>query len=79
MVKQFEPVFNENDLINIDNFNAYAKILINGQTAKPFNIKIIPPERSGGELAVQIKEISRLKYGRDRQEVEEEILKRLRQ
>ena len=79
LVKQFEPVFNENDLINIDNFNAYAKILINGQTAKPFNIKIIPPERSGGELAVQIKEISRLKYGRDRQEVEEEILKRLRQ
>lgn len=79
LVKQFEPIFSQNDLINIDNFNAYAKILINGQTAKPFNIKILPPERSGGELAAQLKEISRLKYGRDRQEVEEEILKRLRQ
>ena len=37
LVKQFEPVFNQNDLINIDNLNAYAKILINGQTSKPFN------------------------------------------
>ncbi len=79
LAKQFEPVFNQNDLINIDNFSACAKILINGQTAKPFNIKIIPPERGGGDLADKIKEISRLKYGRDRQEVEEEIFKRLRQ
>ena len=38
--KEFLPVFNKYDLINIDNFNAYAKILINNETAKPFNIKI---------------------------------------
>jgi hypothetical protein len=31
LVKQFEPVFNQNDLINIDNLNAYAKILISGR------------------------------------------------
>lgn len=78
LVKQFEPVFNQNDLINIDNFSAYAKILIHGQTAKPFNIKIIPPEQGDKEQAEEIKRISRLKYGRDKQEVEEEILKRLR-
>ena len=40
LVKQFEPVFDQNDLLNIDNLNAYAKILINGQTSKPFNIRI---------------------------------------
>ncbi len=79
LVKQFEPVFTENDLINIDNFNAYAKILINGATSKPFNIKTLPPEDGNEELAEKIKELSRLKYGRDRQEVEEEILKRLRE
>lgn len=78
LVKQFEPVFSENDLLNIDNFNAYVKILVNGQTTKPFNIKTLPPE--GGDMALvdKLKELSRLKYGRDRQEVEEEILKRLR-
>jgi hypothetical protein len=79
LVKQFEPVFSENDLVNIDNFNAYVKILINGETSKPFNIKTIPPETGNREAIEKIKELSRTKYGRDRQQVEEEILKRLRE
>lgn len=78
LVKQFEPVFSENDLINIDNFNAYVKILINGATSKPFNIKTLPPEGGDEKLAEKIKELSRFKYGRNQQEVEEEILLRLR-
>jgi hypothetical protein len=78
LVKQFTPVFSENDLINIDNFNAYVKILVNGQTAKPFNIKTYPSESGNLEQVDHLKEMSRLKHGRDRQEVEEEILKRLR-
>lgn len=78
LIKQFEPVFSQNDLVNIDNFNAYAKILINGQTAKPFNIKTIPAAKGSEELANKLKEFSRFKYGRDRNEVEDEILKRLR-
>ncbi len=78
LIKQFEPVFSQNDLVNIDNFNAYAKILINGQTSRPFNIRTIPAEKGSEELADKLKEISRLKYGRDRNEVEDEILKRLR-
>ena len=64
LVKQFAPVFNENDLVNIDNFNAYAKILINGQTSKPFNIKTLLPEKGDKETGDKIKELSRLKYGR---------------
>lgn len=79
LVKQFAPVFSENDLVNIDNFNAYAKILINGQTSKPFNIKTLSLEIGNREAGERIKELSRLKYGRNRQEIEEEILKRLRE
>jgi hypothetical protein len=81
LVKQFEPVFNENDLINIDNFNAYAKILINGQTSKPFNIQIGKASWNGGnkELAEKLKEYSRLKYGMDRQTIEDDIYRRLRE
>jgi len=79
LVKQFEPVFSENDLVNIDNFNAYVKILIAGQTSRPFNIKTLVPERGDRETADRIKEMSRSRYGRDRQEVEVEILKRLRE
>jgi hypothetical protein len=78
LVKQFEPVFDENDLLNIDNFNAYAKILINGQTAKPFNIRTIKPEIGSPEIASKIKQLSQSRFGRPRQEVEYEILTRLR-
>ncbi|MBI4085023.1 MAG: DUF87 domain-containing protein [Candidatus Liptonbacteria bacterium] len=75
---QFQPVFDKNDLINIDNFNAYAKILINGETAKPFNLQTLPPERGNRELIEQLKEKSRQEYGADRQETEDSIYERLR-
>jgi len=78
LTRQFSPTFNENDLMNIDNFNAYARILINGQTSKPFNIRTVAPEAGNSEVGERLKEMSRQKYGRDRQEVEDEILKRLR-
>ena len=76
--KQFQPVFDKGDLINIDNFNAYVKILVNGQTVKPFNIQTLLLERGNRELIDQLKEHSRQKYGADRQETEEAIFKRLR-
>jgi hypothetical protein len=81
LVKQFEPVFNQNDLMNMDNLNALAKILINGQTSKPFNLKVgTAVWWSGGdkELAGKLKEYSRMKYGQDRQGIEDDIFKRLR-
>ncbi|MEK9180013.1 MAG: DUF87 domain-containing protein, partial [Patescibacteria group bacterium] len=80
LAKQFEPTFSQNDLINIDNLNAYAKILMNGETSKPFNIRVLTDSWNTGnrELAQKYKEYSRLKYGKDRHEVEAEIYKRLR-
>jgi hypothetical protein len=81
LVKQFEPVFDTNDLTNIDNLNAYAKILINGQTSKPFNIKILTTSWQKGkeEMIQSLKQYSRLKYGLERSIVEEEIHRRLRE
>lgn len=78
LVKQFEPIFSQNDLINIDNFNAYVRLLINGQTSQPFNIKtpFYPP--TDHILAQQIKEMSAEKYGAHRAAVEQNILQRLR-
>jgi len=61
---QFEPVFTPQDLMNIDNFNCYVKLLINNQTVRSFNIKINPPQESNPELAQKIKELSRMKYGK---------------
>jgi hypothetical protein len=78
MEKQFAPVFKAHDLLNIDNYNCYVKLLIQGATSQPFSMKIYPPQKSDLELAETAKEISRLKYGRPREEVEREIEERQR-
>jgi hypothetical protein len=78
--KQFEPVFSRNDLLNIDNLKAHTRLLIGGQTSRPFVLKVGPAWWSGGdkELAQKLKEYSRMKYGEDRQAVEDGIYRRLR-
>ena len=76
MAKQYAPVFDEQDLINIDNYNAYMKLMLSGIRSEGFNMKTYPPERGNRDLAMNIKELSLLKYGRDREVVEREILHR---
>ncbi len=73
---KFEPVFAPQDLMNIDNFNAYVNLLISNKTTRPFNIQILRPKTGSPEIAHAIKELSRLKYGRDRDEVEREFRQR---
>ncbi len=77
LVTQFEPIFDENDLVNFDNYNAALRLLIKGETSKPFNILTSPPTKGNLEVAKLIKEYSRTKYGRDRALVESELYERL--
>jgi hypothetical protein len=74
--KQFEPVFSVNDLVNVDNYNCFARILINNQLTKPFNMATYPPSKGSPEIASAIKELSRLKYGRDAATANAEIMER---
>jgi hypothetical protein len=77
MAKEFAPVFNEFDLVNIERFNAYIKVLIKGTGSKPFNMAtyaLPKATKEQEELAKSIRQLSRLKYGRPREEVEAEIL-----
>ncbi len=76
--KQFEPVFTASDLMNIDNRNAYLKLLINGQPAKPFNIQTLPPTKSDPAFLEKLKELSYLTYGSPREGIEAEIHKKYR-
>ncbi len=76
--KQFEPVFNSYDLMNLDNFNAYVKLLVRGQTENPFSLQTFRPEAGNPERAKAVFEYSRNKYGTNREEIEKEITERLR-
>jgi len=76
--KQVEPVFSKSDLINVDNHKGFAKVLINGVLTKPFNIQGYPPNKGDQEIANALKELSRLKFGRDKDIVNREIMQRTR-
>src|SRR3989338_4128659 len=76
LAKQFDPVFNEYDLVNIDRYHAYVRLLVNNSVARPFDIDTLPPTIGRRDRAALLKQISRLKYGRDRAIVEAEILER---
>jgi len=76
LAKEFSPVFGSYDLLNPPQFSYYIKMLIDNEAAKPFNMLGYPPRRGNRELAGAIKQLARLKYGRDRRIVEAEIMER---
>lgn len=76
MEKQFSPVFTAKDLLNIDNWNAYVKLLIHGQTARAFNLRMYAPPAGDPSRKENIIALSRLKYGRPRADVEAEVQSR---
>lgn len=73
---QFAPVFTAHDIMNLDNYNAYLRLLSNNQPIKPFNIETLRFVKGDETLAKYIKDLSYQNYGRDRAEVEGEIMKK---
>jgi hypothetical protein len=69
--KQFAPVFSQQDLIRVDNFNAHLKLLIGGKPAMPFNIQTLPFQSGPTDMVAQMQQLSSLKYGKPRAEVEQ--------
>jgi len=76
LARYMAPVFNVYDLMNLDNFHAYIRLLIGNQVTRPFSlvtVKLPPPNQ---EAIHYLQEISAIKYGRDREDVEMEIKSR---
>ncbi|MFA6391215.1 MAG: type IV secretory system conjugative DNA transfer family protein [Patescibacteria group bacterium] len=71
--KQFEPVFNEYDVMNVDKYGFNLKLLIDNTHARPFNVKGRTLPKGNPQMVQAIKELSRLKYGKDRNIIESEI------
>lgn len=80
---EFQPVFNEVDLINVDRFNAYIKTQVHGEPVPPFSMDLtrdMSKEKAmeNPKVAELVKELSRLKYGKHVNTIEAEIASRAR-
>jgi len=78
---EFAPYFDQNDLISLQKFQIYMKLMIDGETSKPFSAEIFRPwipeesiveKTNNKQLAI---ERSRARYGTDKAHVEEKIRK----
>lgn len=75
---KFEPIFSPADISNIDNQNAYVSMLVNGQVARPCNAFVSKDIYAKADKSVRdaLIEISRLKFGRPKADIEAEIQQR---
>ncbi|MEK7584710.1 MAG: type IV secretion system DNA-binding domain-containing protein [Patescibacteria group bacterium] len=76
IAQQFAPVVDTYDVMNIEKFNAYISIL--GDNPRPPSFNFSPEYKPLGDpkRILMLKEISRMRYGRPREEIEREIVSR---
>jgi hypothetical protein len=78
LTKQFQPVFDIDDLQFLPNYNTVVRMMIGGVPVQPFSMATLPPlGNPNQQLAEALKQLSAAKYGRPKGQVESEIFKRL--
>ncbi len=73
---RYKPTFSAADIMKLENFNSYVSMLVNGMPTKPFSMTSHWSMTKNGnkEMVEDLKQLSYLKYGRDRAEIEAEIM-----
>jgi type IV secretory pathway TraG/TraD family ATPase VirD4 len=72
--RDFYPVFDQTDLVNLSNHHIYLKLMIDGVTSKPFSATSLPPPERRASHKKELIKLSRKRYGKKRMEVEKEII-----
>jgi Type IV secretion-system coupling protein DNA-binding domain len=80
--KEMAPVFSEQDLVNLEAFKGAMKLSVDGQPSRPFSIDVPKPWLDttyvrDDQAAEAYKQLSRLTYGRQKDFVSREILRRI--
>ncbi len=73
LVKEFEPYFLEEDLVNITKWHVYLKLMIDGMASDPFSAATLPPQAKPSGNEEKVIAASRERYGRSRESVEDKI------
>lgn len=62
--KEFAPVFDENDLVNLNIYNIYLKLSIDGLTVPAFSAQTLPPPADKNNNVEKIVQLSRERYAK---------------
>ena len=80
---EFSPTFTEGDLANVEKYHVYIKTIVNNEPVPAFSMSLMKDmdevkARMNPKLAEMVKQLSRLKYGKDKEVVEAEIETRVK-
>lgn len=76
LVKEFGPIYTELDLVNINKFNFFLRLMIDGVATQPFSAQGLPPLSVGDATAKErIIKVSRERYARPKNIVEDKIMR----
>ncbi len=75
LATEFEPIFEENDLVNIPKYNIYLKLMIDGVASNAFSASTLPPEWTKEGNKEELIKLSQERYTKDVKEVEKDIAK----
>jgi hypothetical protein len=76
--RYFQPTFDSDDLLRVPNYNTIVRTLIGGVPTQPFSMATLPPLGTPNpRLFEALKQLSAVKYGRPKDEVEKEINARM--
>ncbi|MEX1138926.1 MAG: type IV secretion system DNA-binding domain-containing protein [Bacteroidota bacterium] len=78
LAREFAPVFEEADFVNLPNYHIYLKLMIDGVTSEPFSATTMPLPGKGISNRDEIVKESQRKHGGVRKEVEQAIFARYR-
>lgn len=74
MAREFNPVFDEQDFVNLPKYSMYLKLMIDGATSRPFSADTLALVNYTDTYKNEIIFASRKKYANNRVGVENEIL-----
>ena len=73
--KEFLPAFSAEDIVNLDKYQLYLRLMIDGVGSRPFSAVALPPiKKEGVSFKEQILENSRNVFAKKREDVEKEIM-----
>ncbi len=73
--KEFEPTFTPTDLVNITKYQIILKLMIHGVASQPFSAVTLPPLHQPTGNGEKVIRLSRERFARSREQVEERILR----
>ena len=81
LAHEFTPTFSEDDLLNVERFHAFVKTIVNNEPVPPFSVDMTKDlskikSQENPRVSEIIREMSRLKYGRDVRLVDAEMIRR---